>query len=111
MASRSEPIGKRELLSRIRKARDTVASLLTAIPPTALLQSDAIDRWSVRDLLAHFVAHEQRALAEIAAGRRGERLESDPTGIDHFNAGPCLHGHHSGRQKCWRPGIGRTVAL
>jgi hypothetical protein len=87
MASRSEHIGKRELLSRIRKARDTVASLLAAILPAPLLQSDAIDRWSVRDLLAHFVAHEQRALAEIAAGRRGERVQSDPAGIDEFNAG------------------------
>ena len=86
MASRSEHIGKRELLSRIWNARDTVASLIAAIPPPALLQSGAIDRWSVRDLLAHFVAHEQRALAEIAAGRRGERLQDDPAGIDEFNA-------------------------
>jgi hypothetical protein len=87
MASRPEHIGKIELLLRIRTARDTVASLLAAIPPAAFLRPDAIDRWSVRDLLAHFVAHEQRALAEIAAARRGERLASDPTGINEFNAG------------------------
>ena len=87
MTSRTEHIGKSELLSRLRTSRDTVASLLVAIPPAAFLQADAIDRWSVRDLLAHFVAHEQRALAEIAAARRGERLVSDPTAINEFNAG------------------------
>ncbi len=87
MTSRAEHIGKSELLLRIRTARDTVALLLTAIPPAAFLQPDAIGRWSVRDLLAHFVAHEQRALAEIAAARRGERLASDSTGMNEFNAG------------------------
>ena len=61
--------------------------LLQAIPTPLLLQPDAIGGWSVRDLLAHFVAHEQRALAEIAAARRGERLEIDPNGTSEFNAG------------------------
>ena len=61
--------------------------LLQAIPPSLLLQPDAIGGWSVRDLLAHFVAHEQRAVAEIAAARRGERLAIDPNGTSEFNAG------------------------
>jgi hypothetical protein len=61
--------------------------LLEAIPPSLFLQPDAIGGWSVRDLLAHFVAHEQRALAEIAAACRGARLEIDPNGTSHFNAG------------------------
>jgi Mycothiol maleylpyruvate isomerase N-terminal domain len=87
MTNRTEHIAKRELLSRVKTSRDAVASLLAALPPEAFLQSDAIDRWSVRDLLAHFVAHEQRALAEIAAARRGERLPNAPTGADAFNAG------------------------
>jgi hypothetical protein len=87
MTSRAEHVGKRELLVRIRTARDAVASLLAAIPPAALRQPDALGRWSVRDLLAHFVAHEQRALAEIAAAQRGERLAIDHAGADEFNAG------------------------
>jgi hypothetical protein len=41
--------------------------LVEAIPPSLLLQPDAIGDWSVRDLLAHFVAHEQRALVEALA--------------------------------------------
>jgi hypothetical protein len=87
MTSRTEHIGKRELLSRIRTSRDSIASLLDAIPPEAFLRADAIGCWSVRDLLAHLVAHEQRAVAEIAAAHRGERLSSDPTGANEFNAG------------------------
>ena len=61
--------------------------LLNAIPPSLFLQPDSIGHWSVRDLLAHFVAHEQRALAEIAAARQGDRLAADPHGMDEFNAG------------------------
>ena len=87
MTSRTGHIGKNELLSRIRTSRDNVAMLLDAIPPSLLLQPDAIGRWSVRDLLAHFVAHEQRALAEIAGAWRSERLEIDPNGASEFNAG------------------------
>jgi Mycothiol maleylpyruvate isomerase N-terminal domain len=87
MTRRADHVGKRELLVRIRTARDAVAALLGAIPPAAWLQPDALGRWSARDLLAHFVAHEQRALAEIAAAQRGERLAIDHAGGDEFNAG------------------------
>jgi DinB superfamily len=90
MPNRTEQIGKSELLLRLRTSRDIVVMLLDAIPPSLFLQPDAIGRWSVRDLLAHFVAHEQRALAEIAAARRGERLEIDPSGTSEFNAGAVL---------------------
>jgi hypothetical protein len=41
----------------------------------------------VRDLLAHLAAHEQRALAEIAAAQRGERLAIDYSCSAEFNAG------------------------
>jgi hypothetical protein len=87
MTGRAEHIGKSELLLRIRTSRDAVASLLAAVPPEAFLRPGTIGRWSARDLLAHFVAHEQRARAEIAAARRGERLPSDPTATNEFNAG------------------------
>lgn len=87
MPNRTEQIGKSELLLRLRASRDIVVMLLDAVPPSLFLQPDAIGRWSVRDLLAHFVAHEQRALAEIAAAWRGERLEVDPNGTSEFNAG------------------------
>jgi hypothetical protein len=86
MRGQSEHVGKSELLSRIRTSRDKMAMILEAIPPSLFLHPHAIGRWSVRDLLAHFVAHQQRALAEIAAGRRGERLALDPNDSSAFNA-------------------------
>jgi len=70
VTNRTERIGKRELLSRLRSSRDTTALLLNAIPPSLFLQPDSLGYWSVRDLLAHFVAHEQRALTEITAARQ-----------------------------------------
>jgi uncharacterized protein YndB with AHSA1/START domain len=82
-----EQVGRKELLSRLRRSRDAVAALLAAIPPATFLEAGAIGAWSVRDLLAHFVAHEQRALAEIAAARRGDRLTIDATATNEFNAG------------------------
>jgi DinB superfamily len=87
MRGRPEHVGKSELLSRLRTSRDKMAMILEAIPPSLFLHPQAIGRWSVRDLLAHFVAHQQRALAEIAAGRRGERLALDPNDSSAFNAG------------------------
>ena len=90
MTSGAEHVPKGELLLRVRTERDAVTALLASLPPAALLRSDAIGRWSVRDLLAHFVAHEQRALAEIAAARRGERLPSELADVDEFNAGAVL---------------------
>jgi Mycothiol maleylpyruvate isomerase N-terminal domain len=87
MTNQADHVEKRELLLRIRTSRDSVASLIAAIPPTAFLQTDALGHWSARDLLAHFVAHEQRALAEIVLAQRGERLTIDHAGADEFNAG------------------------
>jgi hypothetical protein len=87
MTSGAEHVGKSELLARIKTSRDAVASMVVAIPLEASLQSDTIDRWSVRDLLAHFVAHEQRALAEIAAAQRGECVATNSDGMSEFNAG------------------------
>ncbi len=42
------------------------------------------------DVLAHFVAHEQRALAELRLAGRGERLQIDHAATDTFNDGAML---------------------
>jgi hypothetical protein len=75
--------------------------VLTLIPDAAFLRADAIGQWSVRDLLAHLVAHEQRALAEIAAARRGQPMAIDHGCTDEFNAGAVF---------AWAP-FGRREAL
>jgi hypothetical protein len=71
----------------------------------------AIGRWSLRDLLAHFAAHEQKALAEITATWRGERLMIDPGGTSEFNArGRVRVGIVAAGRSARRPGIGHAAA-
>jgi hypothetical protein len=101
MASAAVRVEKREVLLRLKTRRDALVSALAAIPEPLFLRSDTIDRWSVRDLLAHLVAHEQRALAELAAARRGQRLAIDHRCTNEFNAGAGF---------AWAP-LGRHEAL
>jgi hypothetical protein len=44
-----------------------------------------IGDWSITDLLAHLIAHEQRAVREIEHALRGERLEIDHAANHAFN--------------------------
>jgi hypothetical protein len=100
MVSAAERVDKREPLSRLNARRDQLVNALADIPEP-VFRRPLIARWSVRDLLGHLVAHEQRALAEIAVARRGERLAIDHTGTDAFNAGAAF---------AWTP-FGREEAL
>ena len=92
---------KSEVLLRLKVRRDAFVSVLAAIPEPLFLRAETIGRWSVRDLLAHLVAHEQRALAELAAARRGQHLAIDHTCTNEFNAGAGF---------AWAP-LGRHEAL
>jgi uncharacterized protein (TIGR03083 family) len=80
-------VDKTELLQRLRRQRARFAEALRRVPFADFLCPATIGRWSVRDLLAHLAAHEQRALAEIAAAQRGERLAIDYSCSAEFNAG------------------------
>ena len=114
MASAAGRIGKSELLSRLRARRDQIAGALATIPEPLFLRPGIIGRWSVRDLLAHLVAHEQRALGEIAAARRGERQTIDHAAVDEFNAGAALAWAALGRDEAvavWERSHAQVVAM
>jgi hypothetical protein len=87
MPSAFERVEKTELLHRLKAGRDRLAAVLDAVPPVVFLRPNTIGQWSVRDLLAHLVAHEQRALTEIASALRGEGLAIDHQNTAEFNAG------------------------
>jgi DinB superfamily len=87
MPSASERVGKPELLHRLKVGRDRLATVLDAVPSSVFLRPNTIGQWSVRDVLVHLVAHEQRALTEIASARRGERLAIEHQRTAAFNAG------------------------
>jgi hypothetical protein len=96
-----EGVGKAELLRCLQTGADQLREALARIAEPLFVRPEAIGRWSVRDLLAHLVAHEQRALAEVAAARRRERLAIDHGCTDEFNAGAAF---------AWA-GLGRAAAL
>jgi hypothetical protein len=101
MPSAFKRVGKAELLRRLKAGRNRFAAVLDAVPSSVFLRPNTIGQWSVRDLLAHFVAHEQRAMTEIATAQRRERLAIDHHSAAAFNAGAVF---------AWAP-LGREDAV
>jgi hypothetical protein len=95
--SASERVGKPEFLHRLKVGRDR----LDTVPSSVFLRPNTIGPWSVRDVLAHLVAHEQRALTEMASARREERRAIEHQRTAAFNAGAVF---------AWTP-LGREDAL
>src|SRR6476661_8573732 len=81
-----EFVDKGELLRRIQREQEAFLQVLEDVPDDALTTPNTIGQWSVKDLVAHFVAHEQRALRELNAARRGEKYSVPLDDNDAFNA-------------------------
>lgn len=71
-------VGKAELLSRLIQGKAEIDAALAALSPEMMVASGALGGWSVKDLIAHFIAHEQRALGELRSALRGGPLPPDP---------------------------------
>ena len=87
MAEGAPVVTRAELLRRLNAGIAAVEAFLAGVPDGALREPGAVGSWSVADVLAHFVAHEQRALAELRAAGRGEHLAIDHAANDAFNDG------------------------
>jgi hypothetical protein len=96
---------KATLLGRLHDAYMQVQDGLAQLTTTQIGTPNSIRDWSVKDLIAHLIAHEQRALQELRAAVQGEQFVIDHTANDSFNAGavaasrPCttdaiLHAWH-----------------
>ena len=81
---------KTELLRRLAEEHNLLVSLLDGLTPQQCLQPGVISGWSIRDLLAHLIAHEQRGLQELAFAQRGETLAIDHAMGDAFNEGAAM---------------------
>ena len=79
-------VSKDELLRRLNQEYMRFNNVLAQMSDAQLVEPNTIGAWSVKDLLAHFVAHEQRALEELRYALRGERLVIDHSAGDVFNA-------------------------
>jgi hypothetical protein len=75
-----------ELLDRLVRERARLDVLLDRLTPAEVTEPGVVGDWSVKDLLAHLVAHEQRALEEVRLALRGECLAIDHAANDAFNA-------------------------
>ncbi|HEY0605795.1 MAG TPA: DinB family protein [Herpetosiphonaceae bacterium] len=80
-------IDKNELARRITDAYGQLAGLIDQLSPEQMERSHAIGALSIKDLLAHLIAHEQRALQELHSARQGQQLPIDHAANDAFNAG------------------------
>lgn len=82
----NNPVGRAELLARLDQSYQCVMTLISPLSATQLETPGVVGDWSIKDLLAHFIAHEQFALAELAHAQRGEAYDPGPGGSDAINA-------------------------
>lgn len=80
-------VTKQVLLQRLRAGYARFHQILTPLTPSQLETKGVIGSWSIKDTIAHFIAHEQFALCELAAAQRGETYENPYADTDTMNAG------------------------
>ena len=74
------------LTEALEAARAKLDAALEGLNAEELTAPGTIGDWSIKDLLAHFIAHEQFALSELAAARRGETYRNPFQDSDEMNA-------------------------
>lgn len=83
-------VDKPELLRRLSYGYVRFNLILERLSPEQRITPDVIGVWSVKDLLAHFIAHEQRALDELRHALRGDPYHFDHSCNATFNEGAVL---------------------
>ena len=76
-----------EILDRLHGEYERFQAGLRCLTDEQMVRPQTIRDWSVKDLLAHIIAHEQRALQELSMALRGERMVIDHAAVDAFNDG------------------------
>ena len=61
-----EYVDKAELLRRVATERAHFLALLERLTPAQIEQPGAVGEWSIKEVIAHFIPHEQFALTELA---------------------------------------------
>src|SRR4051812_20776046 len=73
----NQTINKAQLLDLIREGRAQFEALIAQLTPAQMIEPHTVGEWSVKDVMAHFIAHEQHALRELSYALRGEPLPPD----------------------------------
>lgn len=80
-------VSKDDLIQRLEQSHLAFDALLARTTQDQLTRLPVVGHWVMRDVLAHFIAHEQHALEEIRLARRGHRVDPDYGDSDAFNEG------------------------
>jgi uncharacterized protein (TIGR03083 family) len=67
-----EVVDQPELLRRLAAERARFLALVAQLTPKQRQATNLIDDWSIKDVIAHFIFHEQFALQELQHALRGE---------------------------------------
>lgn len=79
-------VDRAELLRRLTHAYSQMHAAIAQLSPEQLQAPGAVGDWSIKDLVAHFIAHEQFALRELAEARRGEQPGAVAEDLAAYNA-------------------------
>lgn len=89
----AEMIDKAELLKRIRAGYMSFQAMLTKLTPVQMTEAKVIEMWTIKDCIAHLIAHEQFALQELDCALRGEPMIYDERDTDSINADTVVNSH------------------
>lgn len=78
---------KDDLIQRLEQSHLAFDALLARMTQDQLTGLPVVGRWIMRDVLAHFIAHEQHALHEIRLALSGQHVHPDYGDGDAFNEG------------------------
>ena len=101
------------LLNRLHSEYERFQTGLSCLTDEQMIQPQTIRAWSVKDLLAHLIAHEQRALQELRLALCGEHLAIDHTAVDIFNDGAVVASRPypiEAVRRAWRRSFEEVVA-
>lgn len=79
-------VPKAELLRRLQREHARFEAMLARLTGEQMIEPNVVGNWSIKDVIAHFIAHEQFALEELQCALRGERPEVAHYAGDAFNA-------------------------
>lgn len=89
MAQRTDQtlVSKDDLLQHLEQSLLEFDALLARMTQDQLAGLAGVGHWVMRDVLAHFIAHEQHALEEIRLARAGQHVYPSYADGDAFNEG------------------------
>jgi uncharacterized protein (TIGR03083 family) len=87
-------MNSRELLATVEDTWRQFDAAIEGLDEAALTEAGVVDQWSIKDLIGHVTAWEQKALQHVDRYRRGDAFTGDTT-VDDYNAS------ESARRRDW----------